>query len=154
MFLKNILSSFQRLTIQSGSFIAPKCLSSQTSTVIVMTKPILLSPNSRLNNGKLFFSSSASAASDTSSKLMQFFDDKNNWLEGKVKHGRAWSLDELRLKSNTDLHNLWYVLHKERNMLLTMEEIYAEKKMPMPSHERIAKVKKKKNTFFHILFVI
>lgn len=73
--------------------------------------------------------------------LMEFFDIKKNWNAESIRHGRPWRLDELRLKSNTDLHKLWFVLSKERNMLLTMEEIYKEKRVPMPSHERIAKVR-------------
>jgi large subunit ribosomal protein L47 len=72
--------------------------------------------------------------------LMEFFDEKKNWMEPKVKHGRPWRIDELRLKSNVDLHKLWYVLHKERNMLLTMDDFYQKNAMSFPSPERIAKV--------------
>lgn len=71
---------------------------------------------------------------------MEFFDAKDNWVEDKVRHGRSWTLDELRGKSNVDLHKLWFVLHKERNMLLTMEEIYGKKCESFPSPERLAKV--------------
>lgn len=72
--------------------------------------------------------------------LMEFFDDKKNWSESTIKHGREWRSEELRLKSNTDLHKLWYVLLKERNMLLTMEEEYKRENVAFPSPERIAKV--------------
>lgn len=54
--------------------------------------------------------------------------------------GRAWKLDELRVKSNSDLHKLWYVLLKELNMLLTMQEESKRLKKLFPSPERIEKV--------------
>ncbi len=52
----------------------------------------------------------------------------------------AWSADELRIKSNVDLHKLWFVLLKERNMLLTMEHECNDKVELFPSPERIDKV--------------
>jgi large subunit ribosomal protein L47 len=39
---------------------------------------------------------------------MEFFDDKKNWGETAVRTGRSWKVEELRIKSNTDLHKLWY----------------------------------------------
>lgn len=72
--------------------------------------------------------------------LEEFFDDPKNYGEPKVRSGRAWRQDELRLKSNSDLHKLWFVLYKERNMLYTMQVASNEEKELFPSPERIDKV--------------
>ncbi|KAL3283508.1 hypothetical protein HHI36_006647 [Cryptolaemus montrouzieri] len=72
--------------------------------------------------------------------LSEFFDAKENWGAGEVKSGRSWTKDDLRIKSNEDLHKLWYVLLKERNMLLTMEEEAKEQTKFFPSPERLDKV--------------
>jgi large subunit ribosomal protein L47 len=71
---------------------------------------------------------------------MEFFDEKKNWGEREVKVGRSWKLDELRLKSNEDLHKLWYVLLKEKNMLLTMQHDAKEECRDFANPERIDKV--------------
>lgn len=39
--------------------------------------------------------------------LMRFFDSEDNWSESTVPVGRPWMVEELRLKSNQDLHKLW-----------------------------------------------
>ncbi|XP_063890063.1 large ribosomal subunit protein uL29m-like [Scylla paramamosain] len=72
--------------------------------------------------------------------LMEFFDNEKNWGETEVKVGRSWRIEELRIKSNEDLHKLWFVLLKEKNMLLTMEHACEEEYQVFPNPERIDKV--------------
>ena len=72
--------------------------------------------------------------------LDEFFDNPKNWGETEVKAGRPWRLDELRRKSSLDLHSLWYILLKERNMLMTMEEEHWRRLENMPNPERFEKV--------------
>ncbi|XP_037262861.1 39S ribosomal protein L47, mitochondrial [Falco rusticolus] len=74
--------------------------------------------------------------------LEEFFDDPGNWGEKSVKSGDAWNIKQLRGKSSEDLHKLWYVLLKEKNMLLTLEQESKRQHRPMPSPERLDKVKK------------
>ncbi|CAH0394835.1 unnamed protein product [Bemisia tabaci] len=73
--------------------------------------------------------------------LSEFFEDKKNWTKDNIQVGRAYNQAELRLKSNSDLHKLWFVLLKEQNMLLTMEHFYKQNHALFPNPERIDKVK-------------
>ncbi|KAM9378513.1 large ribosomal subunit protein uL29m [Phaethornis superciliosus] len=74
--------------------------------------------------------------------LEEFFDDPANWGEKSVKSGDAWNIKQLRIKSSEDLHKLWYVLLKEKNMLLTLQQESKRQLRPMPSPERLEKVEK------------
>ncbi|XP_007422846.1 39S ribosomal protein L47, mitochondrial [Python bivittatus] len=74
--------------------------------------------------------------------LEEFFDDPKNWGKKDVKSGDSWTVEQLRGKSSGDLHKLWYVLLKERNMLLTLEQEAKRQALPMPSPERLEKVEK------------
>lgn len=55
--------------------------------------------------------------------------------------GRKWKASELRIRSNTDLHKFWYVLLKERNMLLTMRQECKRLGIPVPGPTRYHKVR-------------
>ena len=41
------------------------------------------------------------------SDIMEFFDKEDYWGASKIRVGRSWLKEELRLKSNEDLHKLW-----------------------------------------------
>eukprot|EP01134_Creolimax_fragrantissima_P004245 CFRG4245T1 len=55
--------------------------------------------------------------------------------------GRAWEASELRNKSYEDLHKLWYVLLKERNLLMTMMHDARSNGRSFPSPKRLKQVK-------------
>jgi len=72
-----------------------------------------------------------------------FFDAKLKPGEMLVT-GRAWTVDDLRRKSFDDLHKLWFVLYKERNLLLSEREKTRRMLRPLakPDENRYMKVKK------------
>nr|XP_026690876.1 39S ribosomal protein L47, mitochondrial-like isoform X1 [Ciona intestinalis] len=72
--------------------------------------------------------------------LEEFFDDPKNFGIREIKSGSSWSRDLLRLKSTEDLHKLWFVLLKERNMLQTLELYCKNEDEPMPGPDRLEKV--------------
>lgn len=55
--------------------------------------------------------------------------------------GRAWTAAELRLKSFNDLHCLWFMCIKERNMLLTERLYYKQIGQSQPDPHRLKKIK-------------
>eukprot|EP00742_Colponemidia_sp_Colp-10_P000935 GILJ01001013.1.p1 GENE.GILJ01001013.1~~GILJ01001013.1.p1 ORF type:complete len:196 (-),score=10.71 GILJ01001013.1:85-627(-) len=60
----------------------------------------------------------------------------------RITAGRSWKAAELRLKSFDDLHKLWYVLLKERNMLLSEKLVAKSEQRKMINPERLQKVRK------------
>mmetsp|Transcript_19567 Transcript_19567/g.48729 ORF Transcript_19567/g.48729 Transcript_19567/m.48729 type:complete len:203 (+) Transcript_19567:72-680(+) len=65
--------------------------------------------------------------------------------------GRQWSVKELRRKSYEDLHRLWYVLYKEKNMLLTEQQLSRRRQLMFPQPERFQKVQKSMGAIRQVL---
>ncbi|XP_050412568.1 39S ribosomal protein L47, mitochondrial [Patella vulgata] len=120
-----------------SSFQFVRCFS-RIPQLSLLTNQLTL--NKRIHGDSPLPTTASFSTTTTRFGLDEFFDDEENWPKGTVKVGRPWRVDELRIKSNSDLHKLWYVLLKERNMLLTMEEHYTQESELFPSPERIFKV--------------
>jgi large subunit ribosomal protein L47 len=56
-------------------------------------------------------------------------------------YGRAWKASELRTKSFDDLHKLWYVLLKEKNMLMSLKHEAKRTSQEVPNFGRLKMVK-------------
>ena len=72
--------------------------------------------------------------------LEEFFDNPSNFGKEQIKSGCSWSKDLLRRKSAVELHQLWFVLLKERNMLNTQEHYCLDIDKPVPGPDRLDKV--------------
>lgn len=66
--------------------------------------------------------------------------------------GRGWKAAELRLKSWDDLHKLWYVLLKERNMLMTQRQMLNAHNLRFPNPERLPKVQLRPYLILNLYF--
>ncbi|XVF09237.1 hypothetical protein REPUB_Repub07fG0074900 [Reevesia pubescens] len=84
----------------------------------------------------------SAAASANPNPLEQFFEADRNPDDEKPVYGRSWKASELRLKSWDDLNKLWYVLLKEKNMLMTQRQMLHAQNLRFPNPERIPKVRK------------
>ena len=73
----------------------------------------------------------------------EFFDQKEKPGD-EVVTGRAWTAADLRRKSFDDIHKLWFVLYKERNLLLSERERTRRNNRPVLAKEedRYTKVKR------------
>lgn len=97
---------------------------------------------------------SAAAATATSghNPLEEFFEADRSQDEDKpIVYGRSWKASELRLKSWDDLQKLWYVLLKEKNMLMTQRQMLHAQNFRFPNPERLPKVRKSMCRIKHVL---
>ncbi|GAB2289529.1 hypothetical protein Dimus_023839 [Dionaea muscipula] len=93
-----------------------------------------------------------SSTSTTYNPLEQFFEAGRSPEDDKpVVYGRSWKASELRLKSWDDLQKLWYVLLKEKNMLMTQRQMLRSQNLNFPNPERVSKVRKSMCRIKHVL---
>jgi len=89
------------------------------------------------------YSATAAATSVARNPLQEFFEADRSIDDDKpVVYGRSWKAPELRLKSWDDLNKLWYVLLKEKNMLMTQRQMLHSQNLRFSNPERIPKVRK------------
>ncbi|GAV81020.1 MRP-L47 domain-containing protein [Cephalotus follicularis] len=101
------------------------------------------------------FAATAAAASTArvaQNPLEEFFEaDRSQDNDKPVVYGRSWKASELRLKSWDDLNKLWYVLLKEKNMLMTQRQMLHAQNLRFPNPERLPKVRKTMCRIKHVL---
>ncbi|KAJ8431697.1 hypothetical protein Cgig2_022319 [Carnegiea gigantea] len=94
----------------------------------------------------------AAASASVRNPLEEFFEaDRSADDDKRVVYGRSWKASELRHKSWDDLHKLWYVLLKEKNMLMTQRQMLNAQNLRFPNPERISKVRKSMCRIKHVL---
>jgi len=83
--------------------------------------------------------------------LEEFFDQEVGKKGEAPSAGRGWMASELRQKSWDDLHKLWYVMLKERNMLQSEKMRAKSAGQRMLNPMRITKVRKSMARIKHVL---
>lgn len=99
----------------------------------ILRRPLFAAVNSEA-------SATATSATTIRSPLEDFFEaDRSLGDEKPNVYGRGWKASELRLKSWDDLQKLWYVLLKEKNMLLSQRQMMNSQNLRFPNPERLPK---------------
>jgi len=137
---------FSRLLVSSSTTTSSSSLSTvSTKSYIrnISSTPITLEDQIKSSPHKTTIS--------LASRLEQFRDPVSREKRFAEPVGRSWSVKELRRKSYDDLQKLWYVLYKERNMLMTESEIARRYGQYFPQPERKEKVKKSMGAIKQVL---
>eukprot|EP00605_Chrysophyceae_sp_TOSAG23-4_P000646 GSChrysophyteH1.ASY1.ANO1.728.1 assembled CDS len=89
----------------------------------------------------------------SSAKNFDAFLEKKDKIDEHVPIGRSWTAADLRRKSFDDLHKLWFILYKERNMLLSERAKMQRMQTPVSplDESRYVKVKRSMGAIKHVL---
>ena len=109
------------------------------------------SGNLRLIQQRSYSSSVAMGKEYAPNPLDAFRDPVDRQTRMQESVGRQWSVKELRRKSYEDLHRLWYILYKEKNMLLTEQQLSRRRQLIFPQPERFQKVQKSMGAIRQVL---
>ena len=135
-----------------SSFIVPSRSLPATSAAVASSHQPCGGPYQRRGySSTTLMSSSMPTTSTHRNPLDQFRDTVDRQTRMSEKVGRSWSAKELRRKSYDDLHKLWYVLYKERNMLLTEQQLSRRRQLIFPQPERLYKVQKSMGAIRQVL---
>ncbi|KAL0085820.1 mitochondrial 39-S ribosomal protein L47 (MRP-L47)-domain-containing protein [Phycomyces blakesleeanus] len=123
-----------------------------------ITRAVSSAPLTRsFTTSRIILAESSVAPATTSAPkttgIYQFFENgeslpKQGWT------GRSWKADELRAKSFDDLHKLWYVLLKERNVLATQREQAKRLSIGKQIWSNAGRMKKCQKSMARIKFVL
>jgi large subunit ribosomal protein L47 len=106
-----------------------------------MTTMIRMMLGRELLRQPFFLSAAASSSHRSLTGLADFFEEgRDPKGDQNVTYGRSWKASELRNKSWEDLHQLWYVMLKEKNLLLSQRQMLLSQNYRMPNPERVPKV--------------
>ncbi|KAI8870510.1 MRP-L47-domain-containing protein, partial [Ramicandelaber brevisporus] len=86
--------------------------------------------------------------------LDEFFEDGRSLPLTSAQTGRAWLVSELRQKSFDDLHRLWIILLKERNLLASQRLEAKRYGVPITHYSNRSRVIKCKKTMRRIMTVL
>jgi hypothetical protein len=89
------------------------------------------------------------------SPLLKFFEQGKalpKWdRESKPVYGRSWKASELRGKSFEDLHKLWYIILRERNVLSTQKAEAKRQGVVWMGEHRDVKCRQSMSRIRHVL---
>ncbi|EFA79161.1 hypothetical protein PPL_07986 [Heterostelium album PN500] len=113
------------------------------STIVSRSSPLL-------NNNRLTLNRSAAETTTTTTITSNNTTNNGGGLKDFFEHvytkgtypvsGKSWEARDLRGKSFEDLHKLWFVLLKERNKVMTEQELAKNHKLVNPL--RLKKIRK------------